>query len=95
MLPVASGLFRELDDNDPHNCLGYGEWTADDATVSPSPCGTLRKIDMIFVPEAALAGANSYSADSPAISTNCDRTTTSPDGRCSDHRILIGTATVR
>jgi hypothetical protein len=55
----------------------------------------LRKIDMIFVPEAALAGANSYSADSPAISTNCDRTTTSPDGRCSDHRILIGTATVR
>jgi endonuclease/exonuclease/phosphatase family metal-dependent hydrolase len=93
------GLFRELDDTDPvkqdPTCLGYGEWTADDATVSQSPCKTMRKIDMIFVSEAALAAADSYSADSLGISTNCARTTHSPDGRCSDHRILIGTATVK
>ncbi|MFC8173492.1 endonuclease/exonuclease/phosphatase family protein [Streptomyces sp. NPDC057242] len=90
-----TGLFRELDDNDSAHCPGYGEWTADDATVGPSPCGTMRKIDLIFVPEAALAAPNSYSADSLAISTDCARTKTSPDGRCSDHRILVGTATVK
>ncbi|MFI2380588.1 endonuclease/exonuclease/phosphatase family protein [Streptomyces sp. NPDC018964] len=94
------GLFRELDDTDPvktelPSCLGYGEWTADDKTVSQSPCKTMRKIDMLFVSEAALAGPDSYSADSLAISTACDRTDKSPDGRCSDHRILIGTATVK
>ncbi|MFD7324228.1 endonuclease/exonuclease/phosphatase family protein [Streptomyces sp. NPDC059875] len=94
------GLFRELDDTDPvkadpPTCLGYGEWTADDDTVSQSPCNTMRKIDMIFVSEAALASPDSYSADSLGISTNCARTASSPDGRCSDHRILIGTATVK
>ncbi|MFJ7066605.1 endonuclease/exonuclease/phosphatase family protein [Streptomyces sp. NPDC101115] len=90
-----SGLFREVDDNDPGNCPGYGEWTADDPTVGPSPCGTPRKIDMIFVSENALAAPDSYSGDSLAISTACDRTTASPDGRCSDHRILVGTATLK
>ncbi|WMX46689.1 endonuclease/exonuclease/phosphatase family protein [Streptomyces roseicoloratus] len=90
-----SGLFREVDDNDSGNCLGYGEWTADDPNVGPSPCGTPRKIDMIFVSEASLAAPGSYSGDSLAISTACDRTTASPDGRCSDHRIVVGTATLR
>ncbi|MET9954868.1 endonuclease/exonuclease/phosphatase family protein [Streptomyces sp. NPDC006339] len=82
-----TGHYRELDDNDAGNCLGYGEWTADGTPGATPPCGGLAKIDHIFVRESALAGP--YSADSLAISTTCTGVPA-----CSDHRILVGTVTV-
>ncbi|MFB7239331.1 endonuclease/exonuclease/phosphatase family protein [Streptomyces sp. NPDC056269] len=84
------GSFRELDDNDSGNCLGYGEWTADNPkALAPAACGGMQKIDLIFVSEASLAGPGSYSADSLAIAENCD------SGKCSDHRILTGTVNLK
>ncbi|MFD0370394.1 endonuclease/exonuclease/phosphatase family protein [Streptomyces sp. NPDC127114] len=83
-----TGEYRELDDADAGNCLGYGEWTADGTPGATPPCGGYAKIDHIFVRESALAGP--YSADSLAISTACTGV-----AACSDHRILIGTVTVR
>ncbi|MFJ3906384.1 endonuclease/exonuclease/phosphatase family protein [Streptomyces sp. NPDC090025] len=82
-----TGQYRELDDNDAANCLGYGEWTADGTPGATPPCGGNAKIDHIFVRESALAGP--YSADSLAISTACTGV-----AACSDHRILVGTVTV-
>ncbi|MGW2843078.1 endonuclease/exonuclease/phosphatase family protein [Streptomyces sp. NPDC001493] len=82
-----TGAYRELDDNDAGNCLGYGEWTADGTPGAAPPCGGNAKIDLIFVRESALAG--SYSEDSLAISTSCTGV-----AACSDHRIVVGTATV-
>lgn len=80
-----AGQYRELDDDDAGHCLGYGEKTTEDDR--PTPCGDIgAKIDLIFVRESALAGP--YSADSLSISSACG-------GPCSDHRILIGTATLR
>ncbi|MGH8792473.1 MAG: endonuclease/exonuclease/phosphatase family protein [Stackebrandtia sp.] len=81
-----TGRYRELDDDDPDKCVGYGEYTAFRVVDPPGPCGDDgKKIDLIFVRENHLAG--DYSGDSLAISQNCG-------GPCSDHRILIGTATV-
>jgi endonuclease/exonuclease/phosphatase family metal-dependent hydrolase len=84
--PNNTGHYRELDDNDTANCLGYGEWTGTGPPGATPPCGlTQAKIDEIFVREDRIAG--SYSGDSLAISTSCS-------GDCSDHRILIGSVTV-
>ncbi|MFD5322750.1 endonuclease/exonuclease/phosphatase family protein [Streptomyces sp. NPDC127092] len=83
-----TGEYRELDDADAGNCLGYGEWTADGTPGVTPPCGGYAKIDHIFVRESALAGP--YDADSLAISTACTGV-----AACSDHRILVGTVTVR
>ncbi|ABP53218.1 Endonuclease/exonuclease/phosphatase [Salinispora tropica CNB-440] len=77
------GSYRELDDTDTR-CAGYGEITVDNGDTG-GPCGLGRKIDFIFVRENRLAG--SYTGDSLSISTVCG-------GYCSDHRIVIGTATV-
>lgn len=82
-----TGAYRELDDNDTGNCLGYGEWTADGTPGAVPPCGGNAKIDLIFARESALAGP--YSEDSLAISTSCTGVTA-----CSDHRIIVGTVTV-
>ncbi|MFJ7068110.1 endonuclease/exonuclease/phosphatase family protein [Streptomyces sp. NPDC101115] len=83
-----TGEYRELDDDDAGNCPGYGEWTADGTPGVTPPCGGYAKIDHIFVRESALAGP--YSADSLAVSTACTGV-----AACSDHRILVGTVTVR
>ncbi|WP_255955351.1 endonuclease/exonuclease/phosphatase family protein [Streptomyces odontomachi] len=85
--PNNTGQYRELDDNDPGNCIGYGEWTSEGTPGAPPPCGGKAKIDLIFVRESDLAG--SYSGDSLSISTAC-----SGVAECSDHRIVIGTVTV-
>lgn len=78
------GHYRELDDLD-SRCVGYGELTVADGDTG-GPCGLGSKIDLIFVREDRLAGG--YTGDSLAISTSCG-------GPCSDHRIVIGTVTVR
>lgn len=77
------GAYRELDDLEP-GCVGYGETTVADGNTE-GPCGG-KKIDLIFVREADLAGG--YDGDSLSIATTCG-------GPCSDHRITIGTVTVR
>ncbi|MFS0696164.1 endonuclease/exonuclease/phosphatase family protein [Streptomyces nitrosporeus] len=82
-----TGAYRELDDNDPAHCPGYGEWTAQGTPGAAPPCGGNAKIDLIFVRESALAGP--YSGDSLAISTSCTGV-----AACSDHRIVVGTVTV-
>ncbi|WUN23379.1 helix-turn-helix domain-containing protein [Streptomyces sp. NBC_00316] len=82
-----TGAYRELDDNDTGNCLGYGKWTADGTPGAAPPCGGNTKTDLISVRESALAGP--YSEDSLAISTSCTGVAT-----CSDHRIVVGTVTV-
>lgn len=88
-----TGHYRELDDNDPGNCLGYGEWTVvDNVTTDPPPCGGQRKIDMIFVRDDKIAGP--YSADALSISTDCTNADGSTGMACSDHRILTGTVEV-
>ncbi|WP_027344907.1 endonuclease/exonuclease/phosphatase family protein [Hamadaea tsunoensis] len=94
-----TGHYRELDDNDPANCPGYGEWTATGTPGGTPPCSATQpegKIDLIFVREDRLAGA--YSGDSLAISTACTKIPAKagayPAGSCSDHRILIGTVPV-
>ena len=90
-----TGAYRELDDNDSGNCLGYGEWTATGTPGATPPCGSLAKIDLIFARQSRLVGA--YSSDSLSISTACSgipATSAYPAGSCSDHRIVIGTATV-
>ncbi|MEV6951127.1 endonuclease/exonuclease/phosphatase family protein [Streptomyces sp. NPDC051183] len=88
--PNNAGEYRELDDNDEGQCLGYGEWTVEGSGSNTPPCGPNAKIDLIFVRESALAGP--YSADSLGISAGC---TYVPGGLCSDHRILTGTVTVK
>ncbi|MEU9298078.1 endonuclease/exonuclease/phosphatase family protein [Streptomyces sp. NPDC048266] len=92
-----SGSFRELDDNDSSNCLGYGEWTADNPDAhAPLACGSgMTKIDLIFVSEASLLGPGSYSADSLAIAENCQRQGETFTIKCSDHRILTGTVNLK
>lgn len=82
--PNNTGFYRELDDTD-GVCVGYGETTVAAANTA-SPCGTGSKIDLIFARESQLAGT--YSGDSLSPSTACG-------GLCSDHRIILGTATVR
>ena len=75
------GAYRELDDTDPV-CPGYGE---DTQSTDSGPCGTGKKIDLIFVRENRIDGT--YDADSLALSTSCG-------GACSDHQIVIGTVPV-
>lgn len=90
-----TGAYRELDDNDSGNCLGYGEWTATGTPGATPPCGGSAKIDLIFARQNRLVG--SYSGDSLSISTACSgipATTAYPAGSCSDHRIVTGTATL-
>lgn len=53
--------------------------------ITVARAGWVAKIDFIFVRENRLAG--SYPGDWLSISTACD-------GYCSDHRIVIGAATV-
>ncbi|MFJ9924149.1 endonuclease/exonuclease/phosphatase family protein [Streptomyces rubiginosohelvolus] len=88
------GAYRELDDADASNCLGYGETTTDIATTG-NPCGRGPKLDFILVRETALASASSYSADTLATSTDCTPVKTGTNGLCSDHRIVTGTVTLR
>ncbi|GAA2854925.1 hypothetical protein Acy02nite_73480 [Actinoplanes cyaneus] len=90
-----TGAYRELDDNDSGNCLGYGEWTATGTPGTTPPCGGLSKIDLIFARQSRIVGG--YSGDSLSISTGCSgvaATDDYPAGSCSDHRITIGTVTV-
>lgn len=79
------GRFRELDDNDSANCLGYGAFTKDNG-VGPVECGTGgRKLDFLFVSENHISGG--YSAHVLGISETCG-------GPCSDHHAIVGDVTL-
>ncbi|MBE1583782.1 endonuclease/exonuclease/phosphatase family protein [Nonomuraea angiospora] len=84
-----TGAYRELDDLDPR-CPGVGEPTTLDTLPVEKPCNDRPKIDMIFVRESLIAGA--YSGDALGEGTGG---TACGGGPCSDHRVLIGTVTVR
>ncbi|MFF5505255.1 endonuclease/exonuclease/phosphatase family protein [Streptomyces roseolus] len=91
------GAHRELDDMD-SSCPGHGEETS----INPAddvPCGkTQPKIDMIFVRTDRLASRD-YTADAKSVP---DCAGFAKDGKvdpaiatpCSDHRVLIGRATL-
>lgn len=75
------GKFRELDDNDSSNCLGYGAFTKDNG-AGPEECGDGgRKLDFLFVSENRIVGG--YSAKVLGISETCG-------GPCSDHHAIVG-----
>ncbi|MFI6483739.1 endonuclease/exonuclease/phosphatase family protein [Nonomuraea sp. NPDC050663] len=87
-----TGHYREMDDNDPTACLGYGAWTANAIPADPSPCAAVEprsKVDLIFVREDRIAGT--YTGNALAIPATCAGI---PEGACSDHRIVIGTVPV-
>ena len=100
------GAYRDLDDADPANCPGYGEWTAygpagaeppcrDGATTCPASAGgSCAKIDHVIVREDRIAGPYAGDAlDAPATCAT-EATSRTPAGLCSDHRILRGTVNV-
>ncbi|WP_211369739.1 endonuclease/exonuclease/phosphatase family protein [Nonomuraea turkmeniaca] len=93
-----TGHYRELDDNDPAQCLGYGEWTATGTPGDAPPCANAEphaKIDLIFVRDDRIAGP--YYGDSRPIPTACTgipATPAYPAGSCSDHRMMTGTVPV-
>ncbi|MFJ7269001.1 endonuclease/exonuclease/phosphatase family protein [Streptomyces sp. NPDC099050] len=92
----------ELDSTD-SRCLNYGEWTAidnpaiNDPDTGLAPCAANEgnpKIDLILARTDKLADpAQGFTADSKSIPATCtiDRET---QQLCSDHRVLIGTATI-
>lgn len=77
-----TGIFRELDDQDP-SCPGYGEQTTEGSLGNT--CGKPAKVDSIYAVESRLI---SYDADSHPISQ------TACGGPCSNHRIVDGTLTI-
>jgi len=85
--PNNTGTHRELDDADPANCPGYGEWTADDPPTTLPPCPGMSKVDLIMARESRIVGA--YTADALDIPTTCVGVV-----QCADHRILVGTVTL-
>jgi len=79
------GQFRELDDNDPANCLGHGAYTKDNGT-GPTECGPGgRKLDYLFASENHITG--DHSASVLNISQTCG-------GPCSDHHAIVGNVTL-
>ncbi|MGG8407991.1 endonuclease/exonuclease/phosphatase family protein [Streptomyces sp. 12297] len=93
------GGHRELDDTDTR-CVGYGEPTVDSTEgADVPPCGDKPKIDMIFVRTDQLASAD-YSADTKSIPTcrevdSLGREIKDTSQPCSDHRVLMGHATLK
>lgn len=85
-----TGTHRELDDADPSHCPGYGEWSAGVTPEFTPPCGGLSKLDLIFTRESRIVG--SYSGDTLTVPADCGP---SGDKACSDHRVTIGTVTLR
>lgn len=97
----------ELDSTDAR-CPGYGEWTAvdnpeiNDPDTRTAPCaanGGNPKIDLILAPTDRLVGpaagpAAGFTAGTKPIPTTCSLDGGTTHQPCSDHRILIGTATL-
>lgn len=74
------GRYREVDDDDPEHCRGFGERST--PRTSGGPCREGGKIDFIFVRQNRIAGG-AYSGDTLNIPGDCT-------GVCSDHRPVKG-----
>jgi hypothetical protein len=83
--PGNRGHYRELDDDDPNHCRGYGERSGPNTTGGP--CGQGGKIDFIFVRTNRIVNGQ-YAGDTLNIPTDCS-------GRCSDHRAVKGRVRLR
>lgn len=93
----------ELDSTDTR-CLNYGEWTAidnpaiNDPDTGLAPCAANEgnpKIDMILARTDKLADpVQGFTADSKSIPTTCAPGDGTTNQLCSDHRVLIGNATI-
>lgn len=83
--PGNNGKYREADDADPKNCLGYGERSQPGTTAGP--CRTGQKIDFIFARENRIKDKD-YEGNTLNIPGDCT-------GPCSDHRPVIGRFRVR
>lgn len=85
-----TGAHREVDDTDTR-CPGYGEETSSVTPETTPPCGAatnnLTKLDLIMARESKIVG--SYTGDALAVPQDC------VVGACSDHRVTIGTVTLR
>lgn len=82
--PNNAGNYRELDDDDPAQCPGYGEGTVPGAG---GPCQQGGKIDFIFARANRIVNG-AYNGDTLAVPTTCN-------GACSDHRAVVGQVAVR
>jgi len=80
------GQYREVDDNDPQHCLGYGERTLPNTTGGP--CKQGGKIDFIFIRQNHIV-AGDYDGDTFNIPKTCNGKV------CSDHRPVFGRARVQ
>jgi endonuclease/exonuclease/phosphatase family metal-dependent hydrolase len=78
--PNNHGSYRELDDNDPDHCKGYGERST--PNHGGGPCGNGGRIDMIFARQNRVHELR-YGSDAMNIPATCD-------GACSDHRPVRG-----
>lgn len=79
------GRYREVDDDDPAHCRGFGERTL--PGTRGGPCREGGKIDFIFVRQNRIVSGN-YDGDTLNIPADCT-------GVCSDHRPVIGRVRLR
>ncbi len=89
-----TGAHRELDDRDTR-CPGYGEETSSVTPETAPPCGTatenLTKLDLIMARESKIVG--SYTGDAVDVPKDC--VVNVDKEACSDHRVTVGTVTLR
>ncbi len=83
--PNNRGRYREVDDNDPDHCRGYGERSV--PSTGGGPCGMGGKIDFIFARENRIVD-DRYAGDTFNIPDDCT-------GVCSDHRPVFGRLRLR
>lgn len=83
--PDNRGDYRELDDNDPAHCTGYGERSV--VTATGGACATGLKIDYIFARANRIVDGD-YDGDTWDIPNDCA-------GPCSDHRAVFGRVRLR
>jgi endonuclease/exonuclease/phosphatase family metal-dependent hydrolase len=83
--PNNHGHYRELDDDDPNHCKGYGQRSLPNTTGGP--CNAGGKIDFMFVRANRIVNGR-YNARTLNIPRDCT-------GVCSDHRAVRGYATIK
>lgn len=78
--PNNVGRYREVDDADPHHCLGFGQRSGPNSTGGP--CREGGKIDFIFARRNRIVEQR-YGGRTLNIPNDCP-------GKCSDHRAVVG-----
>ncbi len=78
--PGNFGRYREVDDNDPDHCKGFGQRST--PGTAGGPCHEGGKIDFIFARRNRIVEKR-YGGKTLNIPTDCT-------GKCSDHRAVVG-----